>query len=261
MSGVFLETLTWREAQSRFADDPLVLIPVGAAAKEHGHHLPLNTDYVTARELAERVAEVLPVVVAPVVGFGYYPVFRHYPGSQHLSAPTFIALMRELIEGFIHQGVKRLAIINTGVSTEAPIALAVREVFEAHDVRVAVADMRRLGAAARGLYQQALGGHGDEKETSVMLAIDRDAVRMQEAVTDYGNLLNAPPTVYNVPGVFDCDPASGSDYSASGVRGDPTLATAEKGVATLDAMAADLIDGLRVLHADRFGADGMTTPS
>ena len=68
-----------------------------------------------------RVAKALPVLVAPVVSFGYYPAFVRYPGSQHLRADTFMALLTNILTGFVRQGARRLAVINT-----------------AHDVRVAV---------------------------------------------------------------------------------------------------------------------------
>ena len=67
MRGAFLEDLTWPEAGARIAGGAVVVVPVGAAAKEHGPHLPLRTDYLVARELGRRVAEALPVLVAPVV--------------------------------------------------------------------------------------------------------------------------------------------------------------------------------------------------
>ena len=93
MKGAFLEDLTWPEVKARIDARDVVVVPIGAIAKEHGHHLPLKTDYLVARELARRVAEALPVLVAPVVSFGYYPAFVRYPGSQHLRADTFQALL------------------------------------------------------------------------------------------------------------------------------------------------------------------------
>ncbi|GAB4182673.1 MAG: creatininase family protein [Thalassobaculales bacterium] len=250
MKGVWLEDLSWPEAEAWFARDAPVVVPIGAIAKEHGHHLPLKTDYLVARELGRRVAAALPVVVAPVIGFGYYPAFVRYPGSQHLSAETFIAVVSELLGGLIRHGVKRIAIINTGVSTEPPLRIAQRDILEKTGVRVACADIRGFGRAADGLMAQKLGGHGDEHETSVILAIDRNAVRMDKAVPDYGHALAQPRTVFYLPSVFDGDPASGIDYSATGVRGDPSLATVAKGEAILDAMAADLIAGLKALHPE-----------
>jgi creatinine amidohydrolase len=82
-------------------------------------------------------------------------------------------------------------------------------------------------------------------ETSMILAIDPGAVRMDKAVVDYGHQLAALRTVFYTPTIFDGNPATGPDYSVSGVRGDPTLATAEKGRAILADMADELVEGLR----------------
>jgi creatinine amidohydrolase len=247
MHGVQLEDLTWLEAKAWFDQGRVVVIPIGAIAKEHGHHLPLKTDWLIARELGRRVAEALPVVVAPVLSMGYYPAFVRYPGSQHLSAPTFTAVLTETFAKFRRDGVRHMAVINTGVSTEAPLRVAVRDFYEATGQRVYTADIRTLGRRGAAGLDQKLGGHGDEGETSMILAIAPETVRMGRAVTDYGHQLDLPLTCFYEPTVFDGDPASGADYSVSGVRGDPTLATAEKGRVILDSMTEDLIQGLRAL--------------
>src|SRR5260221_9287072 len=97
-TGAWLEDLAWPEAKARLDGGALVVIPVGAASKAHGSHLPLKTDALTARALAQRLVERLPAAVAaPVVGFGFYPAFTAFAGSQHLSAETFKALLGELL--------------------------------------------------------------------------------------------------------------------------------------------------------------------
>src|SRR5215471_10110205 len=111
-TGVWLEDLTWPEAEARLAAGAPVVIPIGAASKAHGPHLPLKTDALTARALAQRLIERLPVVAAPVVGFGYYPAFTPFAGSQHLTAETFKAVLRELIASFTSHGVRRIALLN-----------------------------------------------------------------------------------------------------------------------------------------------------
>lgn len=248
--GVWLETLTWPEAKAWFDRGAPVVVPIGAIAKEHGHHLPLNTDWLTARELGNRIAAALPVVIAPILSLGYYPAFVRYPGSQHIAADTFAAILREVLGKFIDDGVSRLAVVNTGVSTEPVLRIVVRDLYEERGVRVHTADIRDLGRSAKGLMRQHLGGHGDESETSTILAIDPAVVRMDRAVVDYGHQLGAPKSVFYTPTVFIGDVDAGEDYSVSGVRGDPTLATAEKGRAVLAAMADDLVQGLRTLFPD-----------
>lgn len=245
--GVWLQDLTWPEAKARFDAGALTLLAIGAASKEHGRHLPLKTDYLLARELCRRVMEELPVVVAPIVTFGYFPAFLRYPGSQHLRAETFIALLRDILGKLIGDGVRHLGVINTGVSTEPPLRIVVRDLYQETGVRIHVADIARLGGESRGELSQKLGGHGDEGETSMILAIEPDSVDMGEARVDYGHMLEAPDTVFYAPAVFDESEDSGIDYSRTGVRGDPTLATAEKGERLLSTMAGELVTGLKEL--------------
>ncbi|WP_342362159.1 creatininase family protein [Terrarubrum flagellatum] len=248
MKGRWIEDLAWPEVAERLAAGWPVIAPIGARAKEHGHHLPMQTDYLLARALCDGLAKELPVLVAPVVDFGYYPAFIAYPGSQHLRAETFIALLEDVLGGLFAHGAEHVFIVNTGVSTEGPVQIAVRNIFSQLRKTVAVADIRRLGKSSDHVKQQKLGGHGDEHETSLMLAIAPDKVNMSKAQADYGNMLNQPATVFYQPAEFSGDPKSGHHYSATGVRGDPTLATAEKGRAILDAMVADLVAGVRALY-------------
>jgi len=247
MQGKWLETLTWVEADEWFKRDAVMMVPIGAASKEHGHHLPLCTDYLLARGICDGVLERLPVLSAPVVSFGYYPAFRHYPGSQHLSPDTFTALLGDVIGGFIAQGLTRILVVNTGISTEPLVNVVLRELYEDTGVRVAAAHISKLGHGADHLMEQELGGHGDEHETSLIQAIAPDMIRQGKAQVDYGNMLNAPNSVFYLPTIFDPSPDSGLDHSKTGVRGDPTLATAEKGAASLTATVDDIVNSLQSL--------------
>ena len=215
MSGVWLEDLTWPEARARFDGDAVVIVPIGAASKAHGPHLPLKTDALTARALAQGVIERLDVVAAPVVGFGYYPAFTSFAGSQHLAAGTFKALLRELVGNLRAHKVKRIALINTGVSTERPL-----DELEAEQGDLVVLHMRTLGQAAEGLIEDGSGGHADERETSVMLALDPRSVRMDRLKPE---------------GAFE----------TTGATGDASRATAFKGERLLAARVDDIVAALK----------------
>jgi len=204
VKGVWLEDLTWPEARARFDDGAVVIVPIGAAAKAHGPHLPLKTDAVTARALGQGLIERLPVVAAPVLGFGFYPAFTGFAGSQHLSADTFKALVRELLGNFTAHGVRRIALVNTGVSTEKPLDEVARQLGD-----VVVLHMRGLGGAAEGLIEHKEGGHADERETSVMLALDPRSVRMDRLEPD---------------GPFEKTAATGEPRRATSFKGERLLA-------------------------------------
>ena len=217
MKGVWLEDLTWPEAKARFDGGAVVIVPVGAAAQAHGAHLPLKTDWLTARALGQRLIERLPVVAAPVLGVGHDPAFTRFAGSQHLGEATFKALVGELLDGLAHHGATRVALINTGVAAEKALdeVVAVRK-------GVAALHMRDVGHAAESLIEVREGGHADESETSVMLALDPRAVRMDKL-------------------------APAGDFAASGAAGDPRRATAFKGERVLAARVDDLVARLCAL--------------
>ena len=245
MNGVWLADLTWPEAKARFDAGAVVVIPVGAASKEHGHHLPLGTDWILAKGITDRVLAELPVVAAPILGHGYYPAFRHYPGSQHLSPETYAKIIHEVLDGFADQGVTRMVILNTGISTEPVITVCLREFYERRRIRALAANISRLGRQSGVALEQTLGGHGDEHETSILLTLAPDQVRMDRAQEDYGGALDLPDSVFYVPTLFDGAEDAGLDRSATGVRGDPTKATREKGEALLAATVADVVNGIR----------------
>src|SRR4030043_907645 len=84
-----LENMTWVQAEDALKGYEVVLIAIGARTKEHGPHLPLNTDYLMAEYLKDRVLREVPVAVLPTLEYGYYPSFLEYPGSISLGAETF----------------------------------------------------------------------------------------------------------------------------------------------------------------------------
>ena len=210
-TGVWLEDLTWPEAKTYFDTGMPVVIPIGAASKAHGPHLPLKTDALTARALAQKLIERLPVIAPPVVGFGFYPAFTSFAGSQHLSAATFKALLGELLGNLRGHGVNRIVLLNTGVSTERPI-----DELAAGATDLLVLHMRGLGAAADRLLEAPEGGHADERETSVMLALEPRSVRMNRLVLD-------------------------GPFEKTGATGDPTRAGAFKGERVLEARVDDMV--------------------
>ena len=219
-TGVWLEDLTWVEAKVRFEAGMPVVIPIGAAAKAHGPHLPLKTDALTARALAQQLIGRLPLIAAPVVGFGFYPAFTSFAGSQHLSAATFKVLLAELLDNLRGHGAKRIVVLNTGVSTEKPID----EVAAGAD-DLLILHMRGLGAAADRLLDAPEGGHADERETSVMLALEPRSVRMDRLKLD-------------------------GHFETTGATGDPTRANAFKGERILAARVDDMVTAITKRWSD-----------
>src|ERR1700738_1286611 len=103
-TGVMLSDLTWVEAEKRLTPDTVVVIPLGAAAKEHGPHLKLKNDLLMADALARRVRDARDVVIAPTVNYSFYPAFVEYPGSTTLSQDTARDVVVELCRSLAPYG-------------------------------------------------------------------------------------------------------------------------------------------------------------
>jgi creatinine amidohydrolase len=122
--GLLLQDLTWIEAQAALDQHTAVVIPLGASAKEHGPHLKLNNDWTLAQYLAARVLAASEVVVAPTVGYHYYPAFAAYPGSVTLRLDTARDLIVDICTSLSAFGPRRFYVLNTGVSTVRPLSAA-----------------------------------------------------------------------------------------------------------------------------------------
>lgn len=237
------------------------MLPIGATAKAHGPHLPLGTDAITVEALGLRLAAALPALVAPPVGFGFYPAFVEYPASQHIPARQFEDLLVALMGGLIDHGVSQVLLLNGGVSTEAPVTIASHAVFAETGVRPAMARLRLFGRGADTALEDASGGHADERETSLMLALRPDLVDMTKArpapadpPSDQGTASGAR-IVQPIRLAHDRGPGP-CEQSSNGATGNPGLATAAKGAAILEATMADLISEIRRVFGDAPGMAG-----
>lgn len=239
--GIFVENLSWEECESALTRYEIVMIPIGAALKEHGRHLPLNNDETMAKTLAARVTSKVPVLTTPPVSYGYYPAFVEYPGSVGLREETFAAVLEDIVRAWMRHGAKKFYFLNTGIST-VPTLEKLKSKMLTEKVRIEFTDLRRDGAqAVKAIEKQPRGTHADEIETSMMLVLAPQTVHMDRAVAELAE---------DRPGGLTRDPKAKSGvYSKTGAWGDPTLATREKGKVVVDALVADIVKSIEALRA------------
>ena len=227
---VLLEDLTWVEAEKVLTPDTVVVIPLGAAAKEHGPHLLLKNDLILAEDLKKRLMARADVVVAPTIPYSFYPAFVEYPGSTSLRLETARDLVVDVCRSLARHGPRRFYVLNTGVSTVRALKPAV-ELLAADGILMRFTDLiATLGPVEKEIGKQEGGTHADEIETSMLLYMSPGSVDMKKAVKDY----------HPGEGGLSRTPAPGRVFSATGIWGDPTLATREKGERAVKA----LVDGL-----------------
>jgi len=229
----FIERMHWDEVARRIGDGAVAILPIGAAAKQHGLHLPLNTDRIQAEWLAGKMAEKLDALIWPTLTYGHYPAFVEYAGSSSLSISTFEALVREVAGQILGSGCLKLLVLNTGVSTLAPADRALARLANERVRHLWIYEGPRYPRVARQLSEQNHGSHADELETSLMLALAPHLVDMARAEA-------SPDLRQSMPGALTPSDPESPNYSRSGSYGDPTRATRAKGEALLAAMLDDL---------------------
>jgi len=236
--GIMLADLTWVEAEKALTPETVVVIPIGAESKEHGPHLKLKTDYLEAEYYKRQILASADVVVAPTVNYSFYPAFAEYPGSTTLRLETARDMLVDICRSLARYGPRRFYALNTGVSTLRALAPAA-ELLAGDGIVLRYTNILEVGAEAEKRVKKEEGGtHADEIETSLMLYIDPASVDMRKAVKDY----------HPSAGPLTRDPHKPGAYSASGIYGDATLATREKG----EAVARATVEGmLREIEALR----------
>ena len=225
-AGILLEDLSWIEAEKVLTPETVVVIPLGAQSKEHGPHLKLKNDFILAEYLKNRILQRSRVVVAPTINYSFYPAFVEYPGSTSLTLETARDVVVEICRGLSRFGPRRFYVLNTGVSTVRALQPAL-EALAAEGILLGYTDLgKTLGPIEKQLCKQEGGTHADELETSMILFMEPSAVDMSKAVKDYRP---------SGKGGLTRDPNGAGTYSPSGIWGDPTLATREKGSAAVEA--------------------------
>lgn len=235
---VLLETLSWDEAEHILTPDTVVVIALGAESKEHGRHLQLNNDFLMAEYLKKRVlgATAQNVVVAPTINYSFYPAFLEYPGSTSLSMDTARAMLTDIVHSLAHYGPRRFYILNTGISTLRPLAQATDDLAK-DGILLRFTDLTKDDPVEKKVRQSG-GTHADEIETSMMLYLAPESVRMNKAARD----LNP-----NHPGGLTRDPNGKGTYSPTGAWGDPTVATREKGQAVTESLVTTILKDIKEL--------------
>ena len=241
--------LTWPEVAAWARRDPVLVMPV-ATLEDHGHHLPIDTDAVIAEALAAGAVERRPgrALLLPTVTHGYTPHHMDFPGSITISWKTFVDHLVDIGRSLLHHGFRRILFVNGHGSNVPLVDMAARLIMLEERDAIAAA-FWYLGSAesadllARTRDSTAPGGmaHACELETSLYLAIRPERVQMEKAVReipDWGSqhvYMDWADGPLSVKGQW-------SGWTESGVIGDPTVATAEKGRVWLERAVEEICE-------------------
>ncbi|MCT8973895.1 creatininase [Microbaculum marinisediminis] len=249
---IMMSELSWDEYQRRIRDDAIVLLPVGAV-EQHGHHLPLGTDWMMATYMARRAAENVNGIVAAPISYGYRSQVRtgggaHQCGTTNLDGGTLINLVKDVVKELARHGARKIAVIDGHFENrfylDEACFLAIRELQWAgiEDARILkmiyaekISDETMEKVYAGGDYPGLDLEHGGILETAMMLYCYPDLVHLDRVKDE--PLPEFPP--------YDMFPGNPDWVPTSGALSSGKLATAEKGKLLVEEFVATVTESLR----------------
>lgn len=244
------ELLTPPDFKRLAREEQICVLPIGSLER-HGEHLPFGTDGLTAHEVACRAAEREPCVVFPPYWFGQVHEAACFTGAINLPSRLTLELLEAVLEQIAHNGFKKIVILNGHGGNNAFLNyFAMSNLEKRTDYTLYI--IMSAGAAGdhckgtEALLETKPVGHACEHETSVMMAIAPDSVKLEYQTLPEPILpLNR---IKHLKGI-----TSGlwwyADYPQQ-VVGCPSAATRDKGEAFLSGMVANVAEALRKIKDD-----------
>jgi creatinine amidohydrolase len=228
MGALELDRLTWPEVRDELARGRDTVVIAFGATEQHGPHMPLATDALIGDHLARLVAERLDAFIAPTVRVGCSSHHLDFPGTLSLEDETFHAIVGDHVRSLARGGFRRIVLLPTHGGNFAPLAAAIDKLDDLDGVRVigltnleALLRIAQVGEEEHGVPLGEGGLHAGEWETSMLMAIHPDLVKMDRAEAGFtGDMEEA------IGGIFGGGVKS---ISENGAIGDPARASVEHG--------------------------------
>jgi len=234
-------------------ENAVIIQPMGAI-EQHGPHLPLIVDSVLGmgvigKALAKLDASI-PAYSLPPLYYGKSNEHRHFPGTITLSAETLLTVLLEIAESVYRAGFRKLALANSHGGQPQVIEIAARDIHASHeDFLVFPLFIWRVPHIAQELFTQReleYGIHAGDMETSLMLSLLPEQVRMEKAVKEFPHGL-PKNSLLSMEGKLPFAWLT-KEISQSGVLGDATIASKEKGDRLLESVVNSWVQLIKDIY-------------
>jgi creatinine amidohydrolase len=235
--------LTWKEIQQMPDKENVVIIQPVGAIEQHGPHLPIAVDSAISLgvlgKALEQLPEDIPAYALPCLYYGKSNEHSGFPGTISLSAETLLSVIKEVALSIYRSGFRKLVLMNSHGGQPQIMEIAARDLHQEHlDLAVFPLFTWRVPHTASDLLtakEQEYGIHAGDAETSIMLSLLPEQVQMERAVKEYPQGL-PENSLLDMEGKLPFAWLT-KELSTSGVMGDATAATKEKGDRILQSVA------------------------
>ncbi len=226
--------LTWEEVGDLVKQGiDGAILPVGAT-EQHGPHLGCGMDAAIADKLCRAAAEVTGVPLLPTLPYGCsIGHSKRWPGTLALQPKTLIDLVKDIGDWLYASGIRRLFIVNSHVTNQAPLRCALEMLRAEHDdLMVALLGSATLSQRVREKHFEDAGDwHANAAETALMQAVAPELVR-EAKVSEADDPDRTLDSVFAHPV---------NRTSLNGVTGSPSAASREAGEELFAWMVEDLV--------------------
>jgi creatinine amidohydrolase/Fe(II)-dependent formamide hydrolase-like protein len=233
--------LTWPEAEQRLKEVDVAILPVGAI-EQHGPHLTLDVDAYDANYLAQSVAQACSdpkPLVLPQISYGVSYHHDDFPGTISINNSTLSTLVYEIGMSVASNGINKLVIINGHGGNTPALNYAAQMINRDARIFVCVDSGETSDVDIYSMIETPNDVHAGEFETSTSLASRPESVRMDLAEKSVPSFSSRYLNFTSKRSVSWY--AYTEKISESGVMGDPTRASAEKGQKMWSIMIAHLV--------------------
>ena len=218
-----LGAATWPQVETT-AGRTLLALPMGSL-EQHGPHLPLDTDARIASAVAGGLARACPgIAVAPTLPYGASGEHAAFPGTLLVGHEVLSDVLVELVRS-ARGSFAGVVLVSAHGGNRDALGMAEKRCAAEGD------DVLAWTVAAAGS-----DAHAGRTETSLMLGIDPDVVRLERAEPGCMEPLHRLMPRLRAEGLRPVSP--------NGVLGDPAGANAQEGRALLGTLVSELADAV-----------------
>ncbi len=231
----FFPYLSWTDIDSMQDKDNVVIVQPIGAIEQHGPHLPIVVDAAMSLgvlgKALEKLPSAIPAYALPCLYYGKSNEHCSFPGTITLSATTLLSVITEVAESVYRSGFRKLIFMNSHGGQPQILEIAARDIHEKYeDFSVFPLFTWRVPNIAKDLLtpqELEYGIHAGDGETSIILSLLPDQVKMSQAVKEYPQGL-PEESLLSMEGKLPFAWLT-KELTKSGVIGDATAATKEKG--------------------------------